>query len=248
VTAPVFVADPDAFASGSSVVLHGAEARHAATVRRLRVGESIVVTDGLGQAVFGEVATVTRDGVEVTVSERLVQDPADPRLTVVQAIPKGDRAERAVELLTEVGVDEIVPFAAARCVSRWPADRTERALARWRSAAREAGKQARRWRFPVVTEPAVLEAVAHRVTRSALALILHESAGTSLGSVALPTAGEITLVVGPEGGLTDDEVSRLVAAGAVAVRLGPTVMRTSTAGVVAAAAILARTTRWDVSP
>ncbi len=198
----------------------------------------------------GVVATATRERVVVSVEQRHEQPAPSPSLTVAQAIPKGDRAELAVELMTEVGVDVVVPFAAARCVVRWDAERAERGVARWQASAREAGKQSRRWRFPDVVAPADLLEVARRVAGSDLALVLHESARLPLADVAvpLPGSGEILLVVGPEGGLTDDEVATLIAAGAVAVRLGPTVLRSSTAGAAAAAVILSRTARWGVGP
>jgi 16S rRNA (uracil1498-N3)-methyltransferase len=247
VTTPVFVAASDQLA-GSSVVLEGGEARHSAVVRRVRRGERVVVTDGLGRAVSGVVETVTRERVVVSVEQRHEQPASSPSLTVVQAIPKGDRAELAVELMTEVGVDVVVPFAAARCVVRWESQRSRRGVARWQAAAREAGKQSRRWRFPDVTAPADLPDVARRVARSELALLLHPSAQQPLAEVSLPVSGEILLVVGPEGGLADEEVAVLTAAGALGVRLGPTVLRSSTAGAAAAAVILSRTTRWDVRP
>jgi len=265
VSAPVFVIGPDQLRE-SSVVLDGAEARHAATVRRMRVGEPIVVTDGQGRAAVGVVSAVSRDRVVVGVERRLERPAPKPRLVVVQAIPKGERADRAVELMTEVGVDEIVPFTAQRCVARWSADRVDSSLARWRTTAREAAKQSRRWWFPEVGRPVGLDALAERVATSALALVLHEAgegsagsvsaasvsaasvsaASVSIGSVPVPNSGDVLLVVGPEGGLTDDEVDRLVVAGATVARLGPTVLRTSTAGAAAAVSILSRTPRWDV--
>jgi len=260
VSAPVFVIGPDQLRE-SSVVLDGAEARHAATVRRMRVGEPIVVTDGQGRAAVGVVSAVSRDRVVVGVERRLERPAPKPRLVVVQAIPKGERADRAVELMTEVGVDEIVPFTAQRCVARWSADRVDSSLARWRTTAREAAKQSRRWWFPEVGRPVGLDALAERVATSALALVLHEAgegsagsvpaasvsaASVSIGSVPVPDSGDVLLVVGPEGGLTDDEVDRLVVAGATVARLGPTVLRTSTAGAAAAVSILSRTPRWDV--
>ena len=259
-SAPVFVIGPDQLRE-SSVVLDGAEARHAATVRRMRVGEPIVVTDGQGRAAVGVVSAVSRDRVVVGVERRLERPAPKPRLVVVQAIPKGERADRAVELMTEVGVDEIVPFTAQRCVARWSADRVDSSLARWRTTAREAAKQSRRWWFPEVGRPVGLDALAERVATSALALVLHEAgegsagsvpaasvsaASVSIGSVPVPNSGDVLLVVGPEGGLTDDEVDRLVVAGATVARLGPTVLRTSTAGAAAAVSILSRTPRWDV--
>ena len=225
---------------GARIVLSGAEGHHAADVRRLRAGEAVDLVDGAGLRVRGWVTDVRRGSltVEVVGAER---EPApQPRLVVVQALPKGDRAELAVELLTEVGVDEIVPWAAARCVAQW---RGERTLARWRSTARQATKQSRRAWEPVVTPCASTADVVERVGSASRGLGLHESAPEPLSSEAVPESGEVVVVVGPEGGLTGGELAAFAPAARV-VRLGPTVLRTSSAGVAAAAALLSRTPRW----
>jgi 16S rRNA (uracil1498-N3)-methyltransferase len=229
---------------GSTVTVEGDEAHHAVAVRRLRVGESVVLTDGRGTSVTGEVASTGKRTFEVTVASVAVDLAPEPAFVVVQAIPKGDRGELAVEVLTEVGVAEVVPWAAARCVAVWKGERATKSLARWRSTAREAAKQARRSWFPDVREPASTADVVGLVSDADRALVLHEEASESLGAVTVPVAGRVVVVVGPEGGLTDDEVSALAEAGAVSVRLGAEVLRTSTAGVVAVAALLAQTSRW----
>jgi 16S rRNA (uracil1498-N3)-methyltransferase len=163
---------------------------------------------------------------------------------VVQALPKGDRGELAVELMAEAGVDEIVPWAAARCVTRWRQERRDKSLARWRATAREAGKQARRAWLPEVAEPATTAQVTARIDAATAAFVLHETATTSLGALDPPATGEIIVVVGPEGGLNDAEIEAFTAVGGRAALLGPTVLRTSTAGVVAAVVLLSRTGRW----
>ena len=138
----------------------------------------------------------------------------------------------------------MVPWAAARCVAVWKGERATKSLARWRATAREAAKQARRAWFPEVAGLASTAEVAALVAGADLAVVLHEDASEPLAALPVPAEGRVVVVVGPEGGLTDDEVATLVAAGGRAVRLGPEVLRTSTAGVVAAAALLARTPRW----
>ncbi len=163
---------------------------------------------------------------------------------VVQAIPKGDRGELAVEVLTEVGVAEVVPWAAARSVAVWKGERAAKSLSRWRSTAREAAKQARRSWFPDVSEMASTADVVALIGAADLAVVLHEEAAVPLASVAVPASGRVVVVVGPEGGLTDDEVAAFTAAGAQSVRLGAEVLRTSTAGVAAVSALLAQTARW----
>ncbi len=231
-------------AAGSTVEVTGDEAHHAVAVRRLRVGEAVVLTDGAGRAATGAVASTGKRVFTVAVTDLATEPPAEPRIVVVQALPKGDRGELAVEMLTEIGVAEIVPWAAARCVAVWKGERATRSLAKWRSAAREAAKQSRRSWFPEVAELASTGEVAALVGAADLAVVLHEDASASLNSVDVPASGRVLVVVGPEGGLTDDEIAAFVAAGAVSVRLGAEVLRTSTAGVAAVAALLSRTSRW----
>lgn len=229
---------------GDRVVVEGDEAHHAVAVRRLRAGEELVLTDGNGHRVTGTVTETARTRLGVLVAEVETVPEPSPAVTVVQALPKGDRGELAVALLTEVGVARIVPWAASRSVAVWRGDRAARSLARWRSSAREAAKQARRTWFPVVTEPATISEVAALLAAAELAVVLHEAAETPVATLPVPAAGSVVVVVGPEGGLTDEEVSAFGAAGGYGARLGSEVLRTSTAGVAAVAALLARTPRW----
>jgi 16S rRNA (uracil1498-N3)-methyltransferase len=231
---------------GDRITLAGAEGRHATTVRRLRPGERVDLTDGAGGIAECEVVAA-RPGpgeLDLAVLARRTEPEPPSQVTVVQAILKGDRGELAVELMTEVGADVIVPWAAQRCVARWAADREDKALARWRSAALAAAKQARRGRFSDVTSQERLAGITRRVSEAALAVLLDPGAGKPLAMLPLPAAGEIVLIVGPEGGLTDAEEAALTAAGAVPARLGPTVLRGSTAGAVATALVLSASGRW----
>jgi len=231
-------------AVGDEVRIEGEEAHHAVAVRRLRVGEQVLLTDGAGRAVRGPVATTGKRVLSVT-AEEVRTDPAPtPEIVVVQAIPKGDRGELAVEVLTEVGTAVIVPWAAGRSVAVWKGERAAKSLARWRSTAREAAKQARRTWHPEVADLARTPEVAALVAEADLAVVLHEEAAAPLAGLDVPDAGRIVVVVGPEGGLTEEEVAAFDAAGARAVRLGSEVLRTSTAGLAAVSALLARTPRW----
>lgn len=239
---PLFVVGTDRLVVGT-VVLDGAEGRHAATVARIGVGESLVLTDGLGRRADAVVASTGKDRLDVRVAAVREDPPAQPRFVVVQALPKGDRGELAVEILTEVGVDVVVPWAASRCVTRWRDDRAVKALARWRTAARTAAKQARRTRFPEVTELASTPEVAARLRAAASGLVLHEAATEPLSGLEVPAAGDVVLVVGPEGGVSREELEVFAAAGAPPYRLGGTVLRTSTAGTAALAVLMSRT-RW----
>jgi 16S rRNA (uracil1498-N3)-methyltransferase len=229
--------------SAPTLRLDGAEGHHAARVRRLGVGERVLVADGLGAVADCTVAQVFADALELTVLDWRHVPVPDPYLVVVQALPKGDRAELAVELITELGVDEIVPWAASRSVTQWRDDRAAKPLERWRRTAREAAKQSRRVRVPVVTDLASTQDVAARIGTGS-ALVLHERADEPLARAALPVGGELMIVVGPEGGIAEEELAEFAAAGAQAVRLGDPVLRTSTAGTAALAVLSLRLGRW----
>jgi 16S rRNA (uracil1498-N3)-methyltransferase len=234
----------DGVTPGAVVRVEGDEAHHAVAVRRMRMGESLVLTDGRGGLAVGEVEATGKLTLDVRVTSYDVVAEPTPALVVVQALAKGDRGERAVEVLTEIGAARIVPWAAARSVAVWKGEREAKSLARWRATAREAAKQARRAWHPEVSELASTGGVCEVMAAADLAVVLHEEATGSLASLSVPEAGRIAIVVGPEGGLTDEEVAAFVDAGANAVKLGAEVLRTSTAGVAAAAAVLARTPRW----
>lgn len=242
-TEPVFLAPLDAPAVGATVTLTGQEGHHAAAVRRIKVGEVVCISDGNGTAVRGAVTAADKGSISVLVDE-VLREPARPvRYVAVQALPKGDRAELAVEMLTELGVDEIVPWQASRSVVRWSPERTERGLTRWRAAAREASKQSRRLRVPTVSLPMTTAELALRIDQTALTVILHESADVALAGLELPASGEIMFIVGPEGGLSDEEVATFERAGGRPVLVADAVLRTSTAGVVALAQLQALSAR-----
>ncbi|MGA5124645.1 16S rRNA (uracil(1498)-N(3))-methyltransferase [Streptomyces pseudogriseolus] len=245
-TAPVFVVDHFDTHGTGRYVLDGPEGRHAVAVKRLRAGEEVVLTDGAGRWAVGEVdGTEGKDRLIVRLGE-VVEEPAQtPRLTVVQALPKGDRGELAVETMTEVGVDAIVPWSASRCITQWKGERGAKSLAKWRATAREAGKQSRRVRFPDVADAATTKGVASLLAEAEFAAVLHESATEPLASAELPASGEIVLVVGPEGGISPQELELFAQAGAQPYRLGRSVLRTSTAGTAATAVLLSRTGRWS---
>jgi 16S rRNA (uracil1498-N3)-methyltransferase len=240
---PVFLAEA-ADLERDPIALSGAEGRHAATVRRLAVGERADVTDGAGAVAECVVSAVRPGVIELAVLGRRAEPPAEPRLVVAQAIPKGDRGELAVELMTEVGVDGVVAWQAERCVAGGRAARAGRALARWQATAREAAKQARRAWIPEVTGPEGTPGIARRAAAASLAILLDPGAPAALSGIQVPDRGEIVLIVGPEGGVSPAETAALARAGAAAARLGPTVLRSSSAGAVAAAVVLARTSRW----
>ncbi|MFI9505205.1 16S rRNA (uracil(1498)-N(3))-methyltransferase [Nocardia sp. NPDC052566] len=244
--ATVFYLD-DVPEAGSIAVLDGPEGRHAATVRRIRVGEPITLSDGHGVVAESEVVAAQKDRLELTVLNRAVAPPVSPRVTVVQALPKSDRSELAIELMTEAGVDTIVPWQAARCVANWEG-KAAKGIEKWRAAAKQAARQSRRPYIPVVTDlhrtRTVVDLIADAKADGAVVAALHESGAGRFVDLPFAAAQEIILIVGPEGGLDDSELSAFTEAGADTVLLGPTVLRTSTAAAVALGALGALTARW----
>jgi 16S rRNA (uracil1498-N3)-methyltransferase len=239
--APLFLLDE--VPAGDVVTVDGAEGRHAVDVLRLAVGEPVRVGDGRGLVLEGSVLAADTGVLQVQVLARHDVPAPEPTFVLVQALPKGDHGPLAVDLATELGVDRIVPWSAARCVTRWREDRVDKGLARWRAVARAASKQARRPRVPEVTEPMSTRQVCGLLADVDLALVLHEQARQPFSKIDVPRSGTVAVVVGPEGGLTDGEVVAFRAAGAQSVRLGTEVLRTSTAGAAALAALSVRT-RW----
>jgi len=231
---------------GGVAELEGAEGRHAATVRRIRAGEVVLLGDGRGGRAIAEVSSVGGDRLTALVTARQQLPPPQPRVVLAQALVKGDRGELAVELATEAGVDAVLPWRASRCVAQWDGGaRGARALQRWRSTAREAAKQTRRAWVPEVGDAVDTAGLAKRVEAAAGALVLHEAAESPLATAPLPADGELLLVVGPEGGITEAELAELCGVGAVSVRLGPDVLRASTAAAVALGALGVLTARWS---
>ncbi|TQL67726.1 16S rRNA (uracil1498-N3)-methyltransferase [Nocardioides albertanoniae] len=245
-TLPVHIVDSLADARvGDEVEVSGDEGHHAVVVRRLRLGEEVMLTDGAGAGITGTISETTKRSMTVRVDDVILADaPPAPAITVVQALPKGDRGELAVEMLTEIGVARIVPWAASRSVAVWKGERAAKSLGKWRATAREAAKQSRRLWHPEVEPLATTDAVVAMIEAADVAVVLHEDGTLPLGAVPVTDEGTILVVVGPEGGLSDDEVAGFEKAGATTVRLGAEVLRTSTAGVAATAALLARTLRW----
>jgi 16S rRNA (uracil1498-N3)-methyltransferase len=239
--APLFLLD--VVPEGNELLVDGAEGRHAVDVLRLTPGEPVRISDGRGVLADGDVLHAGPQGLRVAVRTRVEVPAPEPEFVLVQALPKGDRGPLAVDLATELGVDRIVPWTASRCVTRWREDRVDKGVAKWRAAARAASKQSRRPRVPEVTGPMTTREVCGLLAEVDLAVVLHEQARRPLAGLQIPTAGTVAVVVGPEGGLTDGEVVAFRAAGAEAVRLGSEVLRTSTAGAAALAALSLRT-RW----
>lgn len=229
---------------GEVVVLSGPEARHAVRVVRLEAGEQVLLSDGAGRRARAEVVSVGRGELSASLLEVESVPEPNPRFVLVQALAKGDRDEHAIEAATELGVDEVVPWQAARSIVQWRgADKEAKGRARWEALVTAAAKQSRRGRIPVVAPLERQAVLCERVASAALTLVLHEDGTQPLAVVALPASGDVVVVVGPEGGITTEELAALSGAGANVVRLGAEVLRSSTAGP-AALAVLSAVARW----
>ena len=245
-TARLFLVAPSALGSGgrgATVVLDGHEGWHAASVVRLAPGERVLLGDGAGRQALAEVVASDRHTLTTRLLELRTEPPPATRLVLVQALAKAGRDEQAVEAATELGVDVVVPWQAARCVVQWRGERADKGRARWQAVVVSAAKQCRRFYLPevsVVARPAEVETL---LAQAALGLVLHPEAGMPIGSVTLPTTGSVVVVVGPEGGMQEDELAGFVAAGGMPVRLGREVLRSSSAGP-AALAVLSARCRW----
>lgn len=244
-TWPLFLVERgalDRVSSGAEFVLDGPEGRHAATVRRIGAEERVQLADGAGTLAVGEVTAAQTDRLVIRI-DQIGDVPAQaPRMVLLQALAKGGRDEQAIEAATELGVDAVVPWQAQRSIVQWRGDKQARALGKWEAAVRAAAKQSRRPTVPAVEAPITFRTLASRLD-GRCAVVLHEEAEMRLADVPLDGADEIVLVVGPEGGITPDELDVCRSAGAHVVRLGPHVLRSSTAGPAALAALLSRT-RW----
>jgi 16S rRNA (uracil1498-N3)-methyltransferase len=231
---------------GELAVVDGDEGFHAANVRRIRPGEEIDLGDGDGTVAHCVVEDVAKGRLTATVLDRTTVPSPSPGVTVVQALPKSDRSELAIELATEAGADAFVAWQASRCVARWESTaKVDKGLRRWGAVARSAARQSRRPYIPSVSGLVSTAELAQRVCDDgATTLVLHESATVKLTELRMAQADSLLLIVGPEGGIADEEISALSDAGATAVRLGPTVLRTSTAAAVALGALGALTPRW----
>ena len=250
---PVFIhPDLSAARTGEAFSFTGPEARHAVTVKRMGEGERLELIDGTGiRLTLTITATSGKDSLEGMVESIVTTLEPTPRVTVVQAIPKSERAELAVDLATQAGADEIIAWQADRCVAKWDGKKAPKAVAKWQAAADSAAKQSRRARIPQVRGPLTTPQLVQELRRDRAAcdaaaaptvLVLHEEATASVKDV--PLADDVVVLVGPEGGIGDAELDRLKDAGAVPIKLGPEVLRTASAAMVALAAIGMRTQRW----
>ena len=227
---------------GQRLILEGAEARHAVTVSRLAPGERISIGNGAGLVATGTVVVAEHTRLEVAVEVVETTERAHPAIFLAQALAKGDRDELAVQAATELGVDGVIPWAAARSISRWEGAKVAKGRDRWMAVVREAAKQSLRAWLPDVLELATTKQLAQLSPASHL-VVLDPTAAVSIAELELDDR-DVVVLVGPEGGVADHELDAFIAAGSSAVRLGPEVLRTSTAGPAAIAALNLRLGRW----
>ncbi len=244
-TLPLFylAAEDGPLGQASGITLTGSEARHAVGAMRLRPGDECYLADGRSRRAHVIITDVAPDRLTAGVVEIVDVLPAPVRLVLVQALAKGERDEAAVEMATELGVDEIIPWQAERSIVQWRGPRGERSREKWAGVARAAAKQSRRTGIPVISALATTAYLAQRIGTAQLTLVLHEEAIEPLARVEVPAAGEVIVVVGPEGGVSPRDLELLAAGGARSVRLGPLILRSSSAGP-AALAVLNAKTRW----
>ena len=241
---PLFKGNVAGAVAGAEIALAGSEGKHAVAVRRMRVGEGIQLTDGLGKRVRGNVSAVEQDSLMIRVTD--VIDEAEPsaKLTLIQALAKGDRDELAVQAATELGAWQIIPWQAERSISRWDGPKISKGVDRWQVIVAEAAKQSLRVFEPKVQMPVSTKQICELVKDFDLVLVLDPTSAAGLGSQDF-AAQNIAIVVGPEGGISDHELQLLADAGARLVNLGAPILRTSTAGVAAISVILAKLGYWN---
>jgi len=242
---PMFVRNFDsAPVPGQIIELSGSEAKHAISVRRMRVGESIQLTDGSGLRVRGQVKSLAGNSMAVLIDSVVSEKAPDIQITLVQALAKGDRDELAIQAATELGIMGVIPWEADRSVSRWIGLKETKGVERWQTIVSEAAKQSMRSWHPKVQQPARSLMFVDLIGTFDQVLVLDPTAPAGLASTKLNSVGSVALVVGPEGGISESELLAFEQAGAIRVRLGEPILRTSTAGIAAISAILALTGQW----
>lgn len=231
----------DHLSAGATQELSGDEAHHAVSVMRLTIGEQIKIADGSGNWVSGTITEVGKKNLKIEIADRGSTNSGKPELIVVQAVTKSDRTKELLELLTVAGADQIIPWQAERCISKWQDD----SAAKWQVSIKEAAKQARRVKLPALSDAVSTNQLVKLFNTMDKAIILHESATNKISEINLSNEMErIFIVIGPEGGITDAEITQLASVGAVTARMGDLVLRSAHAGFAALAAIQSRIGRW----
>ena len=231
----------DQISSGSTQELSGDEGHHAVKVMRLQIGEQIKIADNLGNWVSGAITEVGKKSLKIDVAERGNAERLKPELILVQAVTKSDRTKEMLELLTVAGADQIIPWQAQRCISKWKSDSTDK----WLTTIKESAKQARRVKLPVLSDAVTTNQLVKLFQAEDQIIVLHESAQLNLSQFKfVESTQRIFIVIGPEGGISEDEIAQLTSAKAVVVRMGENVLRSAHAGFAALSGIQTLIGRW----
>jgi 16S rRNA (uracil1498-N3)-methyltransferase len=231
----------DQISSGSTQELSGDEGHHAVKVMRLQFGEQIKIADKLGNWVSGAITEVGKKSLKIDISERGNAEHLKPELILVQAVTKSDRTKEMLELLTVAGADQIIPWQAQRCISKWKSDSTDK----WLTTIKESAKQARRVKLPVLSDAVTTNQLVKLFQAEDQIIVLHESAQLNLSQFKfVEKTKRIFIIIGPEGGISEDEIAQLTSAKAVVVRMGENVLRSAHAGFAALSGIQTLIGRW----
>ncbi len=231
-------------AVGTSFTLGGPEAKHAISVRRMTIGESISVSDGSGVKMRGKVTKVKKETLEISIESIEELFAPKSQLVLIQALAKGDRDELAIQACTELGLFGVIPWQADRSISIWKAEKKQKGQARWQSIVTEAAKQSLRAFIPRVEQVLDSQELISALEVFDQVLILEPEADKSITEINPPAEGKVAIVVGPEGGISEQELESFKKAGFSSVRLGRGVLRTSTAGMAAVSYLQAKLGDW----
>lgn len=234
-----FVAEGTDF-SANQIEVDGDEAHHGVNVLRLKTSEEVKISDGVGNWGVGAVSQINKKSFTVEILDRGFEPASKQRVVVVQAILKNDANKEAVDFLTQVGADEIIPWQSQHSIGKLD----DKSLSKWQSTARESSRQSRRVRIPVISNAYSTESLISIIKGLQNIFVLHESADNRLSQIEMNQEVDVILIVGPEGGLSEIEVKTFVTAGAKIVRLGESVLRAANAGAAAASVVMSRTGKW----
>jgi 16S rRNA (uracil1498-N3)-methyltransferase len=226
--------------SVSQIEVDGDEAHHGVNVLRLKQSEQVKISDGVGNWGIGKVNQLSKKSFTVEISDRGFEPAPKQQVIVVQAILKNDANKEAVDFLTQVGADEIIPWQSQHSIGKIDV----KSLSKWQTVARESSRQSRRVRIPVITNTHSTESLISKIQDLENIFVLHESAENRLSQIEINQEADVFLIVGPEGGLSEFEVNTFMAAGAKVVRLGESVLRAANAGAAATSVVMSRTGKW----
>ena len=224
---------------GATYEFDSEDAFHAIKVLRIAAGEIFNLSDGKGGWSRVNVLNVNKKSMSVKVLASGFEEALPQHFTIVQAIPKGDRIKESIEMSTEGGADRIVMWKATRSIGR-----ADEKMEKLQNTAREASKQSRRFRIPEVVGVASTDSVVDEIAKADLALVFHESAVQTISQLVTPGATKVAIIIGPEGGLTDEELETFAAAGAKVVLMGRPILRSAHAGLAALAAVNTALSVW----